>query len=143
MVDPGFILIMDDGNDVEACLQVYIFPENIGIRSPDQSLLLFPGDSLFGLHECVAAPWFHLDDDQKILIPRNDVYFIASRPPVDIKDQISLLQEVGGGDLFALFAEFVVFWHSDPAPPLPPPQIGEGTGVGLSVNPENDRKIPG
>jgi hypothetical protein len=100
MVYPCFIFIMDDRNDIEACFQVNIFPEDIGISRPDQRLLLLSGNCLFRFGKCVAAPRFYLDDDKKILILRNDIDFIAPRPPVRIKDMVSLLQEVRNGDLF-------------------------------------------
>lgn len=109
MIDAGFVLIMNDGNDVEPGFQVDIVPEYISIRRPDESLLLIPRHRLFRLGKHAAAPGFYLDDNQEFLILRNEVYLIASRPPVDVKDNISLLQEVLRGDLFAFLSKFVCF----------------------------------
>lgn len=112
-MDPGFIFIMNDGNDVKTGFQVNIFSEDIRVRSPDHALLLVAGHGLFRFRQGVAAPGFHFYDDQVFLILRNEVYFIVPRPPVLFQDEVSQFLKVRGGDFFALFAEFVVFCHVD------------------------------
>ena len=58
-----------------------------------------------------AEPVVSLDLDVVVTcsVVYDEVNLIASRPPVGLKDEVSLLLKVRRGDFFALLAEFVCF----------------------------------
>ena len=106
VIDAGFFFIEYDGDDVETNLQGDVLFIDISVRRTDKRLLLVARHGILRLSKRIAASRFHLHNNKKFLIPRHEVYLIASRPPVDVQDDVSQLQEVPGGDLFALLSEF-------------------------------------
>ena len=101
MLNYGFTIPKNDGNDVESRFNFKVFLEDIRIRRSNEHALLLARHGDVGFAVFVGLARLHLYDDQKLPILGDDVNLLVDVVPVTLQYLIALAGQIIDRELFA------------------------------------------
>ena len=103
MLNYGFTIPKNNGNDVESRFTFKVFLEDIRIRRSNEHALLLARHGDVGFAVFVALARLHLHDDQELPILGDDVDFLVDIVPVTLQYLIALVGQIINRKLLAKF----------------------------------------
>ncbi len=103
MLNYGFTIPKNDGNDVESCFNFKVFLEDVRIRRSNEHPLLLARHGDVGIAIFVGLTRLHLHDDQELAIPGDDVYLLVDILQVLIQYLIAIDSQLIDRELLAKF----------------------------------------
>ena len=101
MLNYGFTIPKNDGNDVESRFNFKVFLEDIRIRRSNEHPLLLARHGDVGFAVFVALARLYLHDDQELPILGDDVNLLVDVVPVTLQYLIALAGQIIDRELFA------------------------------------------